>query len=312
MSVGTGKGKTILFGEHFVVYGLPSLAAGIAAETIARVKRSSKPGWTLKDKRPAVPGYKQEKAEEQSASIDNIVKYLGIDLTRQGIDILFEGNLTCASGIGASAASCVALARALNSEFRLGLNDDQINQAAYEGEKGYHGTPSGVDNTCSTFGGLIWFKTNPNAPPTFEKLRLDRPLSLVIAATGITASTKRVVDDVKAKKEHDPSWFSNIADEYAHLVEDARHALLRLDLDRTGQLMDRNHELLQDLTVSCAELDRLVAVARENGAVGAKLTGTGRGGNMIALAPDPKSASAIGKALKKAGAAELWVTNFGT
>ena len=75
--------------------------------------------------------------------------------------------------------------------------------------------------------------------------------------------------------------------------------------------MNKNHELLQQLTVSCKELDNLVAVARENGAIGAKMTGTGRGGNMIALAPDEATMNKIAEALKKARAAGVWTTSFG-
>jgi len=312
MGVGSGKGKTILFGEHFVVYGYPALAAGIAAETVATVTRKDTPGWSLDDRRPEMPGYKVEKAEEQRVSIENVIKFCGIDLSKQGIHIEFGGDLVCASGIGASAASCVALARALNDEFNLGFDDEKINEAAYEGEKGYHGTPSGIDNTASTFGGLVWYVRNlDGGPPTFEKLKLSRAVDLVIASTGLTASTRVVVGDVRAKKERDPNWFDKIASEYDGLVKQAREALLGLDLYRVGELMDRNHVLLQELTVSCDELDSLVSIARENGALGAKLTGTGRGGNMIALASDRASAEKIGAALERGGAAAVWITSFG-
>ncbi len=312
MGTGTGKGKTILFGEHFVVYGYPAIAAGIAAETIATVTRKDTPGWTLDDNRPEMPGYKEKKKDEQRVSIDNVIRYCGLDFSEKGIHIEFGGDLVCASGIGASAASCVALARALNDEFNLGLDDEKINMAAYEGERGYHGTPSGIDNTASTFGGLVWYVRDlDGGPPTFEKLKLPRAVNLVIAATGLTASTTEVVGDVRKKKESDPDWFERVASEYDALVRDARDALLKVELDRVGGLMDRNHELLQELTVSCDELDSLVQVARDNGAIGAKMTGTGRGGNMIALAEDSASAKRIADALKKSGAAAVWMTSFG-
>ncbi len=312
MGSGSGKGKTILFGEHFVVYGLPAIAAGIAAETTARVTRTDRPGWTLDDARPEMPGYKEKKKEEQRVSIENVIKHLGIDLSEKGIHIEFGGDLVCASGIGASAASCVALARALNEEYGLGLDDNAINQAAYEGERGYHGTPSGIDNTASTFGGLVWYVRNLHGgPPTFERLKLKKPLYLVIAATGITASTTEVVGDVRAKKDANPDWFEKIASEYKDLVFKARDALLALDASRVGRLMNRNHELLQEITVSCEELDTLVKIALDNGALGAKLTGTGRGGNQISLAPDEDSMNEIAAALEKAGAAAVWKTSFG-
>ena len=312
MSTGSGKGKAILFGEHFVVYGLPALAAGIASETIAVITRVRSFGWKFVDKRPAMPGYKEKKYEEQKVSIDNILKHLNIDTTKTGFQIDLGGDLVCASGIGASAASCVAIARALSEEYSLDLNDDQVNEAAYIGEKGYHGTPSGLDNTASTFGGLIWFERDlSGGPPKFEKLKLGKSANLVIASTGLTASTKVVVGDVKKKKDADPEWFDSISREYNQLVNDAKAALIELDFEKVGELMNKNHEMLQQLTVSCKELDNLVKIARENGAIGAKMTGTGRGGNMIALAPDETTMEKIAEALKKGGAAGVWTTSFG-
>jgi mevalonate kinase len=135
---------------------------------------------------------------------------------------------------------------------------------------------------------------------------------LVIASTGITASTKVVVGDVKNKKDADPTWFDNISKEFNQLVHDGKDALTQLDLPKIGELMNKNHELLQHLTVSCRELDVLVTIARQNGAIGAKMTGTGRGGNMIALAPDETTMIQIAEALEKEGrAAGVWTTSFG-
>lgn len=312
MATGSGKGKAILFGEHFVVYGLPALVAGISSETSAVITRVRSFGWKLVDNRPAMPGYKEKKYEEQKASIENMLKHLNIDITKTGFQIDLGGDLVCASGIGASAASCVAIVRALNDEYSLNLDDDQINETAYIGEKGYHGTPSGLDNTASTFGGLIWFVRDLNGgPPKFEKLKLGKSADLVIASTGLTASTKVVVGDVKKKKDTDPDWFDSISKEYNHLVFDAREAMIKLNFNKVGSLMNKNHDLLQQLTVSCKELDSLVNTARENGAIGAKMTGTGRGGNMIALAPDKKTMKKIADALEKGGAKGVWTTSFG-
>ncbi|NHI83349.1 MAG: mevalonate kinase [Candidatus Thorarchaeota archaeon] len=312
MGRGIGFGKSILYGEHFVVYGLPALAAGIASRTMAVVNRSNKAGWTLDDRRPEVLGYKAKKMKEQKKSVELVIQAAGLDVSEEGIHIKLEGDLVCASGFGASAASCVSLARALNEEFELGYDDERINQIGFEGEKGYHGTPSGVDNTASTFGGLVWYVRDLNGgPPTFEKLKLKNSVHLTVASTGITASTTEVVSDVRRKKAADPRWFQGIAEEYDKLVQDARNALLKFDIKHAGRLMNRNHELLQELTVSCKELDDLILMARENGAIGAKLTGTGRGGNMIALAPDKETQSRIAGALEKGGSPLVYNTTFG-
>lgn len=312
MGTGSGKGKSILFGEHFVVYGFPAIAAGIASETTASVARKGSPGWTLNDNRPEMPGYKKKKMDEQKVSIENILESCGVDTDKNGIHIELGGNLVCASGIGASAASCVAIARALSDEFSLGMDDKQINAAAYQGEKGYHGTPSGIDNTASTYGGLVWFVRDlGGGPPDFDILRLKEPVHLVIASTGITASTKTVVGDVRKKKDDNPQWFDAVADEYVQLVNDAKEAMIALDLERVGGFMNRNHELLQELTVSCEELDNLVMIARKVGALGSKMTGTGRGGNMISLAPSEEAMKDIAEALQKSGAVGTWTTTFG-
>jgi mevalonate kinase len=312
MGTGSGKGKAILFGEHFVVYGNPAIAAGISSVTTAKLTRVRSFGHTLVDNRPAMPGYKEKKYEEQKTSLENILKHLNIDTTRMGFQIDLEGDLVCASGIGASAASCVAIVRSLNDEFKLGLNDEQVNEAAYEGEKGYHGTPSGLDNTVSTYGGLVWFERDlSGGPPKFERLKLKKAVHLVITSTGITASTTVVVGAVKIRKEADPKWFDSISEKYNQVVHDGKDALIQLDLPKVGELMNKNHELLQELSVSCEELDNLVKVARENGAIGAKMTGTGRGGNMIALAPDEDTAKQIAESLEKARAVGVWITSFG-
>lgn len=313
MGVGAGHGKSILFGEHFVVYGMPSLAAGIDSVTTAKVTKKEWPGWTLDDKRPEVPGYKEKKMDEQKESINNVLRFLGVDTSKQGIHIELGGNLICASGFGASAASCVSLARAVNEEFNLSLDDAKINEAAFEGEKGYHGTPSGIDNTASTYGGLVWYiRDLKGGSPTFKPIKLEKSVHLVIASTGITASTSEVVGDVRKKKDADSDWFDTIAEEYEALVVSALEALRSNNLKKVGDLMNRNHELLQELTVSCKELDSLVKIARENGALGAKMTGTGRGGNMIAIAEEEATIDRIAAALENNGAAFVIKTTFGT
>ncbi len=311
MGKGSGFGKTILFGEHFVVYGLPALASAIGDHTSAEVKISDGEGYSLSDDRPEVPGYKEKKFDEQKVSIKNVLDFMGIDITQKHIDITLGGNLTCASGVGASAASCVALARAINNELDLGWDDHKINEAAYEGEKGYHGTPSGIDNTASTFGGLVYFVKNlEGGPNTMETVKLGKPVEMVIASSGMTANTSVVVADVRKKKEENPEWFEKIITEYQEIMKEARLALKKMDLERVGQLMNKNHSLLQQITVSNKKLDEMVKVAREAGALGAKVTGTGRGGNINCLTPGTELQDKVYKALADAGY-PAWKTKIG-
>ncbi|MFX1533937.1 MAG: mevalonate kinase [Promethearchaeota archaeon] len=311
MGKGHGYGKTILFGEHFVVYGLPALASAIGSKTTAIVEKKASIGYELFDNRPEVPGYKKKKFDEQKVSLKNVLNFMGINTDEQGLKITFGGALVCASGVGASAASCVSLARAINDEFNLGWDDVKINEAAYEGEKGYHGTPSGIDNTASTFGGLVYFIRNlEGGPNTIETIKLEKPFELVIASSGMTANTKDVVDDVRKLKEKDPEWFEGIVKEYQEVVKEGREALDKIDLERIGELMDKNHTLLQEITVSNNVLDKMVKIAKDAGALGAKLTGTGRGGNMIALTPGSELQDRVAHALENAGYS-VWKTTIG-
>ena len=305
-------GKLILFGEHFVVYKVPALVGAVSAytdcECIVQDKTNDDDSSDVQvqDNRPAVPGYKVKKKDEADAAIQLVLKHLNIDLTKKSVKLVFGGDLCCASGIGASAAQVVSLARALNAECQLRLSDDEINAAGYEGEKGYHGTPSGIDNTASTFGGVLRFQRT-DGDPIFIKKKLSEPIRIVYASTGITASTTEVVGDVRAKKEADPTWFDGLMKEYMEIVTKAEQALEKGDMTGLGKLLNQNHALLQQLTVSCQELDDLVNAARAAGAIGAKMSGTGRGGLMLALTPTAEIQDAVAKALD-ALAPQVWKT----
>ena len=311
MGTGKGFGKTILFGEHFVVYGFSAIASALGSYTTADVKVVDGQGWTIDDQRPATPGYKKQKYDEGMQSIKNVIEHLKIDTANQKLEITFAGDLIAASGVGASAAQCTSLSRALNDTFNLKLDDEKINEAAYEGERAYHGTPSGIDNTASTYGGLIWYVKNlSGGKNTMDLLRSPKKMPLVIANSGITASTTEVVADVRRLKEANPEKFEKIFSEYKALSEKAKEALLEGDIATLGNLMNQNHNLLQKITVSGDINDKLVDIALKNGAIGAKMTGTGRGGLVIALAENEEVQEKIAKAIKKEGY-DAWRTMIG-
>jgi mevalonate kinase len=232
-----------------------------------------------------------------------IISASEINLNENPIKITLGGDLVASSGIGASAASCAAIARAISEHFNLNLSNEKINSIAYEGEKGYHGTPSGIDNTAATYGSLIWFKKAgiKGAPNVIERLTLENPVEIVMGNTGLVANTTEAVAGVRSRREHEPEKYNKIFDEAKQLAIEARHALEANDMSKVGELMDRNHELLQDIEVSCKELDLLVNIARDNGAIGAKLTGGGLGGNMVALAPGEDVQANVAKAIEKEG-----------
>ena len=190
-------------------------------------------------------------------------------------------------------------------------DDEKINEAAYEGEKAYHGTPSGIDNTASTYGGLIWFVKNLNGGKnTMEILASGKRMPLVIANTGITASTVEVVGDVRKLKEANPVIFEKFFNEYYNLAINAKVALLEGDPINIGKLMNQNHKLLQEITVSGEINDKLVEIALDNGALGAKMTGTGRGGLVIALAENDEVQKNITNAIEMKGY-DVWKTMIG-
>ncbi len=310
MGYGKGYGKTILFGEHFVVYGFPAIASALGSYTTAEVKIVNGKGWEVIDQRPATPGYKKKKYDESMQAIKNVIDHMNVDVSCQKLEITFSGDLFAASGVGASAAQATSLARAINDCFTLMLTDEKINEAAYEGEKAYHGTPSGIDNTASTYGGLIWFVKNLDGGKNIMEVQSPKKMPLVIANSGITASTTEVVADVRRLKEANPEKFENIFSNYNDLSKKAKSALLKGDDISIGNLMNQNHKLLQEITVSGDINDKLVEVALNNGALGAKMTGTGRGGLVIALAESDEVQNSIANAIEKKGY-DAWKTMIG-
>ena len=299
MGEGSGYGKVILFNEHFVVYSIPAIASAIGSKTIAKVEHFEGKGWSIQDDRPATPGYKKEKLDHQKDSMERILKAAGIDANTTPIKIILKGDLKAASGVGASAASCAAIARALSRQFNLGFSDEKINEIAYEGEKGYHGTPSGIDNTAATFGGLIWFQRGE--PNVMERLKLKEPVEIVMGNTGVVANTKAAVAGVRERKEKEPEKYENLFSAANDLAQEARKALESYDLEAVGNYMNKNHGLLQRIEVSSRDLDLLVELAKDHGALGAKMTGGGLGGYMVALTPGKKAQEEVAKVMEKEG-----------
>lgn len=303
-----GYGKLILFGEHFVVYKVPALVAAVAAYTDCKAELTSTPGVEMIDNRPAVPGYKVKKKAEQDEATELVLKHLGLDTSKQGVRLTLGGDLCAVSGIGASASSCIAIGRAVGAAMGLGLTEEQVNAAGYEGEKGYHGTPSGIDNTSACYGGILKFQRTAG-DPIFEMQNLPETVGLVYASTGITASTTTVVGDVRAKKEADPKWWDDLMKRYVAVVTEGEQVLQSGDWKRLGELINENHTLCQELTVSCPELDELVDTARAAGAWGAKMSGTGRGGLMLAITPGEELTNKVAAALE-AKAPQVWKTTL--
>jgi mevalonate kinase len=195
------------------------------------------------------------------------------------------------------------LIRALALHIAHPLTDDQVNGLAYEIEKLHHGTPSGIDNTVITYAKPVYFiKDKP-----IETFKVGMPFTIVIGDTGIPAPTKESVGDVRRLRMRDQYNIENIFNEISQIALIGRRSIESGKPEQLGELMDQNHEYLQVLTVSSPELDKLVETARAAGALGAKLSGSGRGGNMIALVKQAKAES-VASALIAAGAKRTIIT----
>jgi mevalonate kinase len=300
MAQGTGFGKTILIGDQFVLEEVPAIVSAISFETVTTVERIDGEGWMLEDNRIEVPGYKEKKKEQQRRSIDRVLEVMNIDVKRNPIKITVGGTLLAGSGVGASAASCVSLARALNAEFNLGYSIEEINRVAWQGEFPYHGIASGVDNTASTYGGLILFYLK-NGQQHFEKIKTPKSFEIVLANSGITANTAALDEFIERQKKDNPELFRTRLKTIVSQGSDMKPALEAGDLEKVGKIMTENHKLLIDMDMSHETLDYLCKLALEKGALGAKVTGGGRGGYMVALTPGKKLQEKVASAFDKEG-----------
>jgi mevalonate kinase len=207
--------------------------------------------------------------------------------------------------LGSGAAISTAIIRTLGQFFERSLAPAEISNLVYEVEKLYHGTPSGIDNTVVVFAQPVYFiKGKP-----IQRLQVGQPFTLVIGDTGLVSPTHKAVGDLRRRWQAEPERYESYFDEIEVIARQARPAIERglSGIAAIGKLMDENQELLASIGVSSPELDRLIAASRQAGALGAKLSGAGWGGNMIALAP-PQKAETIAAALIQAGATGVIVT----
>jgi mevalonate kinase len=295
----SAPGKIILFGEHAVVYGRPALAVPVTqVHADIEVSDSSRPGiWIDTPDINIHAELNTLPSDHPIASVIHNFLFLSRVSPFPNLEIKITSTIPVASGLGSGAAVTVALVRALSSHLNHSMTDEEINAFAYEIEKLHHGTPSGIDNTVVTYAKPIYFiKGQP-----IETFKVGQPFTIVIGDTGISAPTKESVADVRRLWMNDKSRWESMFDKIGEISFTARRAIEAGRSEILGELMNENHILLQKLTVSSPELDRFVEAARNAGAIGAKLSGGGRGGNMIALV-EPEGSEAVASALISAGA----------
>jgi mevalonate kinase len=331
----TAPGKIILFGEHAVVYGRPALAVPVtqvqARASIQKTGGFSGEKWadSVLIQAPDIglfSSLSRIQAEHATHPLDAVIQetFQRLGITRPpAFTLTIKSSIPVASGLGSGAAVSVAVIRALAALCNQTISDEQVSQIAYEIEKLHHGTPSGIDNTVIAYAKPVYFVRNPPSPigrgvggegdngAKIQPLSPARPFTLLIADTGQAAPTKESVGDVRKLWEADKSRWETVFDKVGEIVREAKNAIESGDISRLGPLMDTNHALLQEMTVSSPELDRLVLTAKSAGAGGAKLSGGGRGGNMIALVQPKEKAPAIAQSLRKAGAKNVIITQVG-
>ncbi len=301
MGTGSAFRKTILIGDSFVLREVPAIVAAIPYQTECRVERlANGSGWRLDDERTGISGSKLKQNSKRVKSINRVLEVMDINVKNNPIKIAYSGALLAGSGLGASAASCVSLARAINDEFELGLTLEEINRIAWEGEFAYHGVPSGVDNTASTFGGIIFYHIK-KGQKTWQRIPVKKPVEVVLGNSGVKGDTSKLDAHVQAQEAKDPERFKIRLQTVVDQAFEMKKALEGYDLQRVGRIMTANHNILIDMEISHEKLIYLCNMALGLGALGAKVTGGGRGGYMNALTPGKKLQETVACAMEKEG-----------
>ena len=276
MRCASAPGKVILFGEHFVVYGVPALVVSLGLR--ARVYAEEGEGGV-------------EMIGEHSEPVVSAARYVAERLGYGGgMRLRVVSGIPRAVGLGSSAAVSVASAAAASLLIRGELLGDLVLEAGQVGEKTVHYTPSGIDTAIAFGGGGGVYRRGEGLRQ--ERFRLG---SLIVIDTGVERRTGEMVERVRRFGEREPGRFRRVMEEAAALVGEARDALNSGDLEAVGRLMNRNQDLLRVIGVSSPVIEDAITHALRSGALGAKLTGGGGGGCVIAVAEEGKIDEVAGR-----------------
>lgn len=277
---GTGYGKAILIGEHFVVHGARGIGMGIPRKTTV-----------VLEKAPAL-SFSFECGDLLKEATRRVLEKVA---GGTGFDVSVTSEFPVSAGMGWSASYCVALARAAAAAIGKEISDKETAKAAFEGEKAFHGNPSGIDNTLAAHGGVMLFRKGKEP----ESLKVGGNFHFVIANSGKKGPTKELVDKVSSMRTEKPEEYCAMEEAEEWLVDKAIGALVAGDAGALGRAMDNNNELLTRLGLSTPTIDNIRGIALGNGALGAKITGAGGGGCVLILAPDADKAAGIVEKLGK-------------
>ena len=310
MSTSSAPAKAILVGEHAVVYGQPAIALPLSQLRAYVDSRESALPLRVHSTDAASAPFRWRQGDSNPA--DPLMRAIELATRHFAASALYgelviRSDIPMAAGLGSGAAVSAALARGVAALLGRELAKADLNSIVFEVEKLHHGTPSGIDNTVIVYERPIYYvKGQP-----IDFIEINCQTSLVLGDTGVPSLTRAAVTDVRARLERRPGQTQEIFAEIGALVCEARIAVEAGDHRRLGKHMTQNHRLLQALGVSSPLLDRLVEAALRGGAYGAKLSGGGRGGVMIALA-SPDSEASIKQALREAGAKRVIISSAGS
>ncbi|MDX1438124.1 MAG: mevalonate kinase, partial [Anaerolineales bacterium] len=302
----TAPAKIILLGEHAVVYGRPAIAIPVR-QRMVKVIIKPQPGAPSGQVRIKSPSIQLDALLEELPDGDPILAVIQETLMHVQADSLpacsirITSDIPVAAGLGSGAAVSVATSKAVAGFLGRPLGDQEISDIAYRVETIHHGTPSGIDNTVIAFNQAIYFQKDK--PVQFLDLRYR--FQFIIADTGIPSPTRETVSRVRENWQTDVPGYNSLFNDVADIVNRARQSMERGDAKTLGRLLNENQALLAEMGVSSSELDQLIRTARAAGALGAKLSGGGGGGNMIALV-DQDSKTAVAADLKAAGAVRIF------
>ena len=307
----TAPGKIILFGEHAVVYNRPAIAVPVS-EVQAQAVVMADPKAPVGRVWIQAPDIQLDSSMEDLPEDHPLVRLIQLFMLHYSINhmpaciLRVTSTIPLAAGMGSGAAISVACLRAMSAFIGAPMPSEQVSALAYEIEKIYHGTPSGIDNTVVAYKKPVYFVRGL----PIEILSLVKPFTLVIGDTGVRSPTYGPVDAVRRAWMADPDRYQALFDHAGAITQTARRLIESGLPDELGSLMNENQRILVEMGVSSVELDRLILAARNAGALGAKLSGGGWGGNMIALV-EPNQAEQVAAALQEYGAFRTLITRVG-
>ncbi|MHA1952869.1 MAG: mevalonate kinase [Candidatus Heimdallarchaeaceae archaeon] len=278
----SAPGKVILFGEHSVVYGYPAIASAIGLRAKCSINSTS-----LEQNTISVPNIMPDRKfilgneiPDDLKSLEFILNHILKKTKRQkNLEMEILSDLPVSAGLGSSAAVAVSVVTSLFSILGIEYNLENVNEVAFDAEKIIHGTPSGIDNTISTFGGSIIFEKG-----NIKQIPINLHLShIVIVNSLVPRNTRDLVNSLRDRYNKNSKKYSQLFEEIGEIVEESQKSLKDGDLERIGYLMNKNHILLEKLGVGNKHIKKIVSILNNQKAIGCKLTGAGGGGCVLGL-----------------------------